>query len=191
MSSDQPGFGRDDLDRLAQRAVDAVLRLVRRAAALARGVLLFTIVCAVGSFLLGIAALSGGIERVWIVLGGFFAVLAIWAILTALLRLRAVRRGADALFGEVRALISGSEQTERTVIETVESADGAGNEGLVVMSRQFSSMQHAIGDRVDQFRGLASALSAVTSFPGLVALAILVSFVFAGLGLLFLIALAL
>lgn len=189
MTSEFRGFG--DIDQLAQRAVDAVLRLVGRAIALARGVLIVTLVFAGGGFLLGVAALSGGIETVWIVVGGFFAALAIIAVVTAMLRLRAVRRVAGDLFDDVRSLIGGDEQTQRTVIETVESTDGDDNEGLVVVSRQFLSMQNAIGGRVDQFRSLATALTAVTSFPGLVALAVVVSFVFAGLGFLFLIALAL
>lgn len=189
MSSEIHGFA--DPDRLAQRAVDAVLALVRKAATLAHGVLIITTICAIGGFLLGVAALSDGIETVWIVVGGFFAALALGAAFTAVRRLRAVRRVAGALFDEVRSLISGDTRTERTVIETVESADGAEHDGLVVMSQQFSSMQHAIGDRVDQFRNLRIALTAVTSFPGLVAVAIVVSFVFAGLAVLFLIALAL
>lgn len=191
MSGEAAGFGRDDLDRLARRAVDAVLRLVGRATKLALGVLLLTVCCAVAGFLLGIAALSGGIETVWIILGGFFAALAIGAVVTAILRLRAVTRVASGLVDDVRTLIGGNEQSERMVIETVESADGAEDAGLVVMSRQFFSMQQAVGGRVGQFRSLATALAAVTSFPGLVALSIVVSFVFAGLGFLFLIALAL
>ena len=47
------------------------------------------------------------------------------------------------------------------------------------------------GGRTDQSPTLTSALSAVTSFPGLIALATVVSFVFFGLSLIFLLALAL
>lgn len=185
------GFGRDDLDRLARRAVDSVLTLVRKGTALAGVVLILAVVFGVGGFLLGLAALSGGIETVWTVLGGFFAIVAIGSVATAMLRLRAVRRAADDLVDEVRTLISGDRQSERTVIETVESSDGAQHDGVVVMSRQFASMRSVVGDRVGQFRQLASALSAVTSFPGLVALSVLVTFVFVGLSVIFLIALAL
>lgn len=185
------GFGLDDLDRLARRAVDAVLHLVRRATALAGGVLLFVVVASIGGFLLGLAALDGGIRTVWIALGGFFGVVAIGSILTAMLRLRAVKNGAGELVGEVRALIGGDRRTERTVTETVRSAERKSDDGIVQLSREFFSIKGAIGGRVGQFRQLATAMTAITTFPGLVAIATLIAFVFAGLALVFLLALAL
>ena len=166
-------FGRDDLDRLAG------------------GVLILAVVVGVGGFLLGLAALSDGIEKVWIVIGGFFAIIAVGSVLTAMLRLRAVKSGADTLVTEVRSLIGGDRGSERTVIETVQSTSGAENDGVVVLSRQFFSMKEAVGGRVDQFKTLASALTAVTSFPGLIALAVVISFIFVGLSIIFLLALAL
>lgn len=190
-SPSDDGFGRDDLDRLAQRAVDAVMTLVRRGTALAGGVLIVAVVCGIGGFLLGLAALSDGIEKVWMVLGGLFAIVAIGSVLIAMLRLRSVKTGADTLVTEVRSLIGGDRGSERTVIDTVESTGSSQNDGVVVMSRQFFSMRDAIGGRVDQFKTLASALSAVTSFPGLIALATVISFIFAGLSVIFLLALAL
>lgn len=189
--SDDHRFGLDDLDALAQRAVDAVMTLVRRGIALAGGVLILAVVFGIGGFLLGLAALSGGIQSVWVVLGGFFAIVAIGSVAVAILRLRTVRTDADGLVDEVRQLIGGNKQSQRTVIETVDSADNSQGDGVIVLSRQFFSMKNEIGDRVDQFRSLTSALTAVTSFPGLVALSTVVTFMFAGLSVIFLIALAL
>ncbi len=184
-------FGLDDLDRLARRAVDSVLHLVRRANALAGGVLIFVTVFGVGGFLLGLAALSGGIRTVWLVLGGFFLAAAISSILVAMLRLRSVRTDADTLVSEVRSLVGGDHDSKRTVADTVQSTEGKSDDGIVDLSREFFSMRGAIGDRVGQFRALASAMTAVTSFPGLVAIATLIGFVFAGLSVIFLIALIL
>ena len=185
------GFGRDDLDHLAQRAVDAVLKLVRRGTALAGGVLILATIFGVGGFLLGLAALSGGIRTVWIVLGGFFALVSIGSVIIAILRLRSVKKGTDTLVSEVRTLIGGNKQSERTVIETVQSADDSDDDGVVAVSKQFFSMKNEIGDRVDQFKSLTLALTAITSFPGLIALATVITFVFGGLSVIFLIALAL
>jgi hypothetical protein len=185
------GFGLDDLDHLAERAVGSVMSLVRKGTALAGGVLILAIIFAVGGFLLGLAALSDGIESVWIVLGGFFLVVAIGSVITAILRLRAVARGADVLVDEVRSLIGGNKESQRTVVETVESSDGAENDGVIVMSRQFFSMKNDIGGRESQFQSLTGALRAITSFPALVAVSTIVTFVFAGLSVIFLIALAL
>ena len=189
--TDQPSFGVDDLDRLAQRAVDTVMRLVRRGLALAGGVLLVAAFCSIGGFLLGLAALSGGARTVWIVLGGFFLVVAIGSVIVAMWRLRAVRHGADALVGEVRRLIGQDEQAERVVIETIEVGETAEAESATVLSRQFFQMQGSVDRQPDSYAAISKALRAVTGFPALLALSAFMSMVFAALGLLFLIALAL
>ena len=174
------------LDRLARRAVDSVLVLCRRAMALAGGVLMFAVVSILLGFGLGLAALSDGMRTVWILLGGFFAVVAIWSVISAMWRLRAVRRSADQLVGEMRTLLGGDPRAQRTVIETVEYSEGAQDEGIVVLSRQFGSMQASIGGQVGNFRALGSALRSLTMFPGFMALAAAISFVFLLLSPLFL-----
>jgi len=188
--SDEQGFGVDDLDQLAQRAVDVVLSLIRRGIALAGGVMIIATFCCVGGFLLGLAAFSGGVRSLWVVGGGFFVVVGVGSVVVAIWRLRTVRRGAHALVGEVRELIAGDRRTERVVIETIETSEQAKDDGVVVLSRQFFGLRDTIGDRQEQFRDIAKALRAVTTFPALIALSTVVSFVFAGPGLLFLIALA-
>jgi hypothetical protein len=190
-ASDSNGFDRDDLDALARRAVDSVMTLVRRGLALAGGVMLMAVIFSVGGFLLGLAALDGGIEKVWIVLGGAFAVLAVGSVGLAIMRLRSVKKDADTLFTEVRTLIGGDRQTQRTVIETVESTDGREGEGVVAISREFFTLKGAIGNRVDQFTSLGLALKAITSFPILIAAATFFTLMFVGLSFIFLIALTL
>ena len=76
---------------LAQRAVDTVLLLVRRGTALAGGALMVVTVICLASFALGLAALSGGIRIVWVILGGFFAIVAIGSIVVAIVRLARLR----------------------------------------------------------------------------------------------------
>jgi hypothetical protein len=190
-STDRQGFGRDGLDQLAQRAVDAVLRLVRRASALAGGMLFLATAISAGGFFLGIATLEGGIETVWVVLASVFALIAITSVATALLRLRSVRNSTDALLIEIRSLLTGNKQAQRTVIETVESTEASQEDSVVAVSRQFFSLQSEVSDRSGQFKSLGDALTALTSFAGLIALAAIITFVFAGLSVIFLIALAL
>lgn len=189
--SDSNGFDRDNLDALARRAVDSVMTLVRRGLALAGGVMIMAVSFGVGGFLLGLAALDGGIEKVWVVLGGAFAVLSVGSVGLAILRLRSIKKDTDTLFDEVRSLIGGDRQTQRTVIETVESTDSRESDGVVAISREFFTLQGAIGDRIGQFQSLRVALTAITSFPALIAAATVIMLVFAGLSVLFLIALAL
>lgn len=190
-TSDNSGFDRDDLAALAHRAVDSVMTLVRRGLALAGGVMIMAVSFGVGGFLLGLAALDGSIEKVWVVLGGAFAVLSISSVSLTILRLRSVKKGADTLFAEVLSLISGDSQTQRTVIETVESTDGREGDSVVAISREFFTLQGAVGNRIGQFKSLGVALTAITSFRALIAAATVIMLGFAGLSVLFLIALAL
>jgi hypothetical protein len=187
-TSDQ---GPDRIDRLARRAVQSVMTLVRRGVALAGGLLMITVVICGGGFLLGYAALSDGIEKLWIMLGGFFAVLAIGAAALAVIRLLLVRTRESQLVAELRRLITSDPRSEQVVIETVESNDASQDQGVVVMSREFFTMRDSIGSRIVEYPATQASLSAVTSLPFLVFITLTVSFVFAGLSLLFAIALLL
>lgn len=187
MSDEQPS----NYDRLARRAVASVMTLVRRGLALAGGLLMITILICGGGFLLGYAALSDGMQKLWIMLGGFFAVLAIGAAALAIVRLLTVRTHEQQLVDEIRGLISNDPQTERTVIETIEVNDAAQDQGVVVMSREFFTMRDSIGVRLDDCPALKSSLSAITSLPFLVFITMFVSLVFALLSPIFAIALLL
>lgn len=182
---------RGRIDDLAQRAVDSFMTLVRRGTALAGGTLAIVVVVCLGSFALGVAALSDGIQTVWIVLGGISALVAIGAVLLAIWRLLLIRTMSVSLVKEVHALISSDARSERVVIETVESSDDVQDQSAVVMSRQFFSMQQSVGPRAAQFVALGAALRSITTFPLLILLATAITIGFAGLALIFLLALAL
>ncbi len=181
----------DSIDQLTQRAIASVMTLARRAMAFGGGVLMIAVVVCVGSFLLGVAALDGGMETLWIILAGFFGTLAIGGMILALWRIGAIRRHEDELFSEVRALMGRDPGAQRTVIETVEVTDASGDESVVVASRQFYTMRDSLGSDVQPGSALSRALSAITTLPLLVLMTTFITMVFAGLGLLFLIGLAL
>jgi hypothetical protein len=148
------------------------------------------VVFCVGGFALGIAALSDGIETVWIIFGGFAAFVAIGSVMLAMFRLWAITRLGTALVTEVERLIAGDPRSERVVIETVEASDGVQDQSAMVMSRQFFTMSDTVG-KAGQFSALAVALKSVTTFPLLILLATAITVGFAGLSLLFLLGLAL
>lgn len=189
MSTADESSSRSPAD-LAQRAVDAVLRMVRRANALAGGVLVVAVFVCVGSFALGLAALSDGVRAVWIVVGGFFVIVGVGSIALAMVRLWGIRRTSAELVEEVTALIRGDRRNEQVVIETIEVSDAASDESALVASRGFFTMQQSVA-AAGRFVALNAALRAITTFPALILLSALVMLVFAGLGLIFLIALAL
>lgn len=189
MTDSGAGEGRN-IDALAQRVVDSFMTLVRRGTALAGGALAIVSFICVSGFLLGVAALSDELRIIWIIIGGAFAALGIGAVVVAIIRLLSVKRHAVALVREVHDLIAGDARSERVVIETLDSSDEVQGQSAVVMSRQFFSMQNSVEGRTDKFEALSSALRAITSFPLLMLLAVVISISFAGFALIFTLALA-
>ncbi len=175
---------------LAQRAVDTVLLLVRRGTALAGGALMIVTVVCLASFALGLAALDGGVRTVWIILGGFFAIVAIGSVVVAIYRLVRLRARSNEMLLELRELISGDTRSSQVIIETIETSDGVQEQSAVVMSRTFGNMQGHLAGRSQQFRALAAAMRAITTFPLLLLMSTAITIVFGGLALIFLIALA-
>jgi len=180
-----------NIDALAQRAVDSFMTLVRRGTALAGGALAIVVFICVSGFLLGVAALSDEIQSIWIVVGGAFAVLGIGSVVLAIVRLLSVRRHTVALVKEVHDLIAGDVRSERVVIETLDSSDEVQGQSAVVMSRQFFSMQDSVEGRTDKFEALSAALRAITSFPLLMLLSVVIAISFATFALIFALTLAL
>lgn len=181
-NSDGTSDGR--IHDLASRAVESLFTLVYRGTRLAFGTLMIVVLVCVGGFALGIAALSGGIETVWIIFGGFAALVAIGSVSLAIFRLWVITRLGTALVTEVERLIAGDPRSERVVVETVEASDGVQDQSAVVMSRQFFSMSDTVG-KAGQFTALSVALRSVTTFPLLMLLATAITIGFAGLGFLF------
>ena len=179
---DNPTDGR--LHDLATRTVDTLLTLVHRGTRLAFGTMVIVVVVCLGGFALGIAALSDGIETVWIIFGGVAAFIAIGAVGLAWFRLWAITRLGTALVSDVERLITGDPRSERVVIEAVEASDGVQDQSAVVMSRQFFTMNDTVVT-AGQFTALAVALKSVTTFPLLILLAAAITIGFAGLGFLF------
>ncbi len=185
-----------DIDDLVRQAVDGVTRIASLAGRFATRVLLaVTIICA-GGFLLGIAALSGGIETVWIVLGFVFGAIAVGSAFLARWRVGSVRRHVPELADEVRTLISSGAETGRTVVETFVvdadgDPDGLSGSSAIVLSRQMHGFRNVVGSSAASTARLTAATTALTSFPLLVFAAIAIASVFSFLGLVFLLALAL
>jgi hypothetical protein len=150
-----------------------------------------TILVVVTSFLLGVAALDGGIETVWIGLGGVFAVIAIGAAVLATWRVASVRRHANALFVEMRQLLTRDPAARQTVIETVEVDETGGGRSIVTSTRGYDSFGTVVRRQAADFPQLARSVVALTTFPLLLLLTAFVTAVFAGLAFIFLLALAL
>lgn len=185
-----------DIDELVRRTLDGVTMIAGKAAAFATRLLLGVTVVCVGGFLLGVSALSGGIQSVWIVLAFVFGSIAIGGAVLARWRVGSVRRHVPELADEVRSLINEGHTTGRTVVETFVvdtdgSADGLSGSSAIVLSRQMNGFRNVVDSGLESTARLTAATTALTSFPLLVLQAILISSVFAFLGVIFLIAIAL
>ena len=185
MTGDSVYFGDATPQSLAQRAVDMFLTLVRRGTALAVGTLAVVSFICVGSFALGLAALSADNRNAWIAIGGVFVVVGVGAVALAIFRLWLVKRSATELVVEVQQLLVGDRKTERVVIDTIEASEKVQDQSAVVMSRQFFTLRDSIDGRGAQFIALAYALRAMTTFPFLMVVATTVTVVFATLAVIF------
>lgn len=183
------GFNVSDIDALAARATERITMLARRAAKFSTGVLLFVACAVIGSFLLGYAALDGR-RNVWLVLGGFFGVWALGAALIGRWRVGSVQRHVPELTNEFRSLLGQGRQAGAGMLETFVVTDADGNEhfaaqldhsSAVGVGRTLWGYKGLVGSGTEAFGRLTATITALTSYPMLALVAVLISLVFIAL----------
>jgi hypothetical protein len=180
-----------DLNALARRAVDVAITFARRAGRLAVGTALFVAVVALSTYFIGLAALSGSARSAWVLMGAALVIVAVGAPLLAWWRLFTVRRHANELIDDVRRLITGNPEAERVVIDTVEAQPApavspSGRQELMVAGTQQFYRLRTISVGTTNLRRLPGAMYALTSYPILLGISLLMTLVFAALGFIFL-----
>ncbi|CAN5832056.1 MAG: hypothetical protein ACR2HP_11475 [Ilumatobacteraceae bacterium] len=178
-----------DIDELAGRAVAVIGELARRAAGLATGLALVVGAVAVVTYLLGLAALQGSTRSAWAIVGAALVVIAAGGPLLAAVRLRRIRTHSTALYEDVRTLLTQNADAQQVVIETVEVQEegAATSRSPVAMGQtaQFTRLRQ-VSSAAGSFRALPQTLRAMTTFPALIVIAILLLPVLAILSLVFL-----
>lgn len=184
-----------EIDDLVQRTTSFVTTVADKVSRFAGKVFVISAgICGL-SFYLGIEALSGGIETVWIVLGIVFGAIAVGGPLVALWRAGSARRHLSDIQREVRTLAEQGLDPSHTVVDTVivgdpEADPNAGS--AIVLSRQVHGYRSSLGaGELEQAPRLAEATKALAAFPFQILVTIGITAVFAFLGFIFLIALAL
>lgn len=183
-----------DIDEIVQRTVGSVRMMARKAWGFAGLLLLAVTVVCVSGLLLGVAALDGGIETVWIVLAVTFAAIAIGGPAVALWRIWSIQRHTTQLAGEIRDMVVNGGERSRTVIETFDLDDPDrpdDGQSAVVMTRRVSGLRGVGGSALDDAPAMSAVIKALATFPFMVIVSVLISLVFSFLSLIFLIALAL
>ena len=179
----------EDIEALVERTVAAVLRIAGRVVRWATVLLIAAVVIDVGSFWLGMEALSGGVESVWAVLGVVFAAIAIGCAVVARWRVGRVRKNVPALVTDVRSLVAQGQDTAHTVIDVFDSEDGG--PATFGVSRSVIGIRGLVGSGLSGSTKLTEAVTAITSFPWLALATVAITSVFGFLALVFLLALAL
>ncbi len=193
-SGDEPtGRPSDPGTRALSRMLDAILGRVTPSVTL---ILIIVTAVAVGSYLAGLAALSGGIRTVWIVLGALFGFIAIRGLVRLRWNLAAIGRHRSDVVNELIDLRQSDPQADSVVIDMIETTESddvrytrAGYSGA---SGDFTR----IGRNLEGFTSASSpwlTRLVTTAKRGVVAVltSIALALVFAFLALIFLIALAL
>ena len=179
-----------DVDALARQMTMLVTGLARRVMVITLGVALVAFMVGGLSYLTGLAGLDGSARSAWIVIGAVMLIIAVGAPLLASWRLSSVSKHATELVTEIGRLISKDPAAEKVVIDTVtvepSPADGT-RMPAIIETRQFSRLRQTALTASD-LRQLPGALRAVTTFPWLLLIAVVLTLVFGVLGFLFLIA---
>jgi hypothetical protein len=181
-----------DLDELSRRTATLVTTLARKGMSVATGVAVVVLVIGGLSYLTGLGGLEGSARALWTVLGLAMLVVAVGAPLLARWRLSSVLRRTTELVGDIRTLITRDADAQRVVIETVAveeplPSDVRDLRPVLYDSRQFGRLR-TVTVRADDLKELPAAMRAVTTFPLLLAVALLGVVVFGILGFLFAVA---
>lgn len=182
-----------EIETIVRRTTETVALIADTVNRFARKLLLGVAVVCLAGFLLGIAVFDGSAQTIWIALAVVFGAIAIGGPLLAIWRVGSVKRHVPELVDEIRSLVSSGKQAGKTVIDVFDVDDPdrpSDGRSALVLTRQVSGLRGAVGSGLEGSARLSAAISALTSFPGLVLAAIGIAFVFGFLGLIFLVALA-
>lgn len=181
-----------DVDELARRTTGLVTDLARKGMVLATWFAMVVLVIGGLAYLTGLAGLEGSARSAWTLVGAVMLVIAAGAPLLARWRLSSVRRHATELVDELRTLIARDGNAQRVVIETIaveeqEPAEVGELRPVIYDSRQFTRLRQ-VTLTANDLRALPGVMRTVTTFPGLLAIALLGTIVFGILGFFFLLA---
>jgi len=192
VTSDQgPGTGSGDIDRLVDRALNALRTFAHRGSTLTTGVALMALFVVGLAYLVGLQAFTGGARTVWLGLGAVMLVASVGAPLLASFRLRSIPKHSTELATELRALLR-NDEARQVVIETVAADEGeapAMPSGrpvpVVVFQSQNYTRLRTITDSTEGFARLAWAFKNLASVPGLVIVSMILTGIGAFLGFVF------
>jgi len=155
-----------DVELLATRASDGLRTLLGRLASLAFGLVIV-------SGLIGLAAYASGFlafdTNAWPVVGAVICLFPAAAALLAWWRIKRTQRVAPAALNDLRAVIA--DQQSRPAMDVLIDMDSG--QRIVTTSRSMTDLLRQLKARQTDWPALVDTITAVTTVPGLVAIAIL------------------
>jgi hypothetical protein len=164
-----------DLDRLAVQISDGLRKTLARVSTLAVGVVAVATVIGVATFVTGLWIFDGS-RPTWIALGGVLCAIPIIASVMGWLYVHGTARVAPALVGDVRTLLRDSRSSAKVLI------NHDTGERLASTAKTFATLRADLKARRRDMPALFAGVRAITSVPGLAALAILGTVVVGALG---------
>lgn len=188
----------NDIEVIVGRVIRTIVAIAEKVTRFATILLLAALGICVVSFLLGLAALDGGIRTVWIVLGIVFGAWAIGAALIGRWGVGRIRSDVPAIAGELRAMVSEGQEQGAVILrqfgggpDGADRPDGSLGGSAIFVSRSAFGLRDLAGHGLESAGRLAAAVHAITRFPVLALTSIAITLVFAFLAVIFLLALAL
>ncbi|MEP7115762.1 MAG: hypothetical protein ABI862_21030 [Ilumatobacteraceae bacterium] len=169
-----------DLDRMAIRVSDGLRKTLSRISTLALGVAAITATIGIATFATGLWIFDGS-RPAWVVIGGALCLAPTVAVLLAWFLVRSTVKFAPALIGNVRTMLDDSHGAADVLInyDTGERLTGT--------AKSFSTLRLDLRERRKELPALYASIRAITSVPGLVAIALLGTLAVGALGTILLI----
>lgn len=155
-----------DLDRVAIRISDGLRTILSRVGTLAFGMFVIAALVGTATFATGLWIFDGS-RPAWVVIGGALCFAPALAALIAWFYVRTTLRVAPALVGNVRTLLDESHGAADVLINYDTG------ERLTTTARTFGTLRPTLRDRRAQMPALYKGIRAITSVPGLAAIALL------------------
>lgn len=155
-----------DLDRLAVQISDGLRKTLARVGTLVIGVTIVAAVVGVATFATGLWLFRDS-RPSWIVFGGLLCAIPIVASALGWLYVRGTARIAPALVGDVRTLLRDSRSSAKVLI------NHDTGERLASTAKTFGTLRTELKTRRRDMPALFAGVRAITSVPGLAAIAVI------------------
>ena len=149
-----------------QRVTDGLQTTLRRLASLAGSVAMVAAIVGVATFVTGLLVFDGKGRSLWVVIGGFVCAVPLVAALTARFLVRTTAKHSPELVANVRQFMSTSRNSAQVLI------DHDSGRPVATYSKNFGDMRRELNHQRKTLPALFAGVRAITSVPGLAAVAV-------------------